>query len=152
MVFDEICLYKESITSIDTDTNRYFRQFTLNVTDWGEEDDIRGISDEDGLGASFKDFQQGLKLALQQKFEVFEERESQEQMIYEVEKSLENDQHLMIEAGTGTGKSLGYLIPALYYGIKYEKKVVVSTHTINLQEQLRERGYSAAERDFSCSL
>lgn len=137
--FDEICLYKESITSIDTDTNRYFRQFTLNVTDWGEEDDIRGISDEDGLGASFKDFQQGLKLALQQKFEVFEERESQEQMIYEVEKSLENDQHLMIEAGTGTGKSLGYLIPALYYGIKYEKKVVVSTHTINLQEQLRER-------------
>lgn len=136
---DEICLYKESITSIDTDTNRYFRQFTLNVTDWGEEDDIRGASDEDGLGASFKEFQQGLKLALQQKFEVFEERESQEQMIYEVEKSLENDQHLMIEAGTGTGKSLGYLIPALYYGIKYEKKVVVSTHTINLQEQLRER-------------
>jgi ATP-dependent DNA helicase DinG len=136
---DEICLYKESITSIDTDTNRYFRQFTLNVTDWGEEDDIRGASDEDGLGASFKEFQQGLKLALQQKFEVFEERESQEQMIYEVEKSLENDQHLMIEAGTGTGKSLGYLIPALYYGIKYEKKVVISTHTINLQEQLRER-------------
>ncbi|MBA2942321.1 ATP-dependent DNA helicase DinG [Paenibacillus sp. CGMCC 1.16610] len=136
---DEICLYKESITSIDTDTNRYFRQFTLNVTDWGEEDDIRGPSDEDGLGASFKQFHQGLKLALQQKFEIFEERESQEQMIYEVEKSLENDQHLMIEAGTGTGKSLGYLIPALYYGIKYEKKVVVSTHTINLQEQLRER-------------
>ncbi len=136
---DEICLYKESITSIDTDTNRYFRQFTLNVTDWGEEDDIRGPSDEDGLGASFQQFHQGLKLALQQKFEIFEERESQEQMIYEVEKSLENDQHLMIEAGTGTGKSLGYLIPALYYGIKYEKKVVVSTHTINLQEQLRER-------------
>lgn len=136
---DEICLYKESITSIDTDTNRYFRQFTLNVTDWGEEEDIRGASDEDGLGVSFKEFQRGLKLALQQKFEVFEERESQEQMIYEVERSLENDQHLMIEAGTGTGKSLGYLIPALYYGIKYEKKVVVSTHTINLQEQLRER-------------
>ena len=45
----------------------------------------------------------------------------------------------MIEAGTGTGKSLGYLIPSIYYGIKYEKKVIVSTHTINLQEQLRER-------------
>lgn len=136
---EEICLYKESITSIDTDTNRYFRQFTLNVTDWGDEEDIRLAADEDGLGPSFKHFQTGLKTALQQKFEIFEERESQEQMIYEVEKSLEHDQHLMIEAGTGTGKSLGYLIPALYYGIKYEKKVVVSTHTINLQEQLRER-------------
>ncbi|NOU99169.1 ATP-dependent DNA helicase DinG [Paenibacillus planticolens] len=136
---EEICLYKESITSVDTETHRYFRQFTLNVTDWGEEDEIRSASDEDGLGPSFKHFQQGLKTALQQKFEIFEERESQEQMIYEVEKSLRNDQHLMIEAGTGTGKSLGYLIPALYYGIKYEKKVVVSTHTINLQEQLRER-------------
>ncbi|MBP1961923.1 ATP-dependent DNA helicase DinG [Paenibacillus aceris] len=136
---EEICLYKESITSVDTDTNRYFRQFTLNVTDWGDEEDIRSVSDEDGLGPSFKHFQTGLKTALQQKFEIFEERESQEQMIYEVEKSLEHDQHLMIEAGTGTGKSLGYLIPALYYGIKYEKKVVVSTHTINLQEQLRER-------------
>ena len=44
-------------------------------------------------------------------------------MIQEVEKSLEADQHLMIEAGTGTGKSLGYLIPSIYYGIKYEKKV-----------------------------
>ncbi|WP_189014359.1 ATP-dependent DNA helicase DinG [Paenibacillus marchantiophytorum] len=136
---DEICLYKESITSVDMDTNRYFRQFTLNVSDWGEEEDIRTPADEAGLGTSFKAFHQGLKTALQAKFEIFEDRESQEQMIHEVEKSLENDQHLMIEAGTGTGKSLGYLIPAIYYGIKYEKKVVVSTHTINLQEQLRER-------------
>jgi ATP-dependent DNA helicase DinG len=56
-----------------------------------------------------------------------------------VESAFEQDQHLMIEAGTGTGKSLGYLIPSLYYGLKQDKKVVVSTHTINLQEQLRER-------------
>jgi ATP-dependent DNA helicase DinG len=45
----------------------------------------------------------------------------------------------MVEAGTGTGKSLGYLIPSLYFGIKQDRKIVVSTHTINLQEQLRER-------------
>ncbi|CAH1197124.1 3'-5' exonuclease DinG [Paenibacillus allorhizoplanae] len=137
---DEICLYKESVTSVDMDTNRYFRQFTLNVTDWGEDEDPRSEYEVTAaLGNSFTAFQQGLKSALQQRFEVYEDRESQDQMILEVEKSLEADQHLMIEAGTGTGKSLGYLIPSIYYGLKYEKKVVVSTHTINLQEQLRER-------------
>lgn len=137
---EDICTYKESVTSIDTDTNRYFRQFTLGVTDWGEEEEVRSeYQVTQALGSSFKEFQQGLKTALQTRFEVYEDRESQDQMIMEVEKSLEADQHLMIEAGTGTGKSLGYLIPAIYYGLKYEKKVVVSTHTINLQEQLRER-------------
>ncbi|KRE98169.1 ATP-dependent DNA helicase DinG [Paenibacillus sp. Soil766] len=137
---DEICLYKESVTSVDMDTNRYFRQFTLNVTDWGDEDELRTEFEvTEALGASFQAFQQGLKSALQQRFEVYEDRESQDLMILEVKKSLEADQHLMIEAGTGTGKSLGYLIPSIYYGLKYEKKVVVSTHTINLQEQLRER-------------
>lgn len=137
---DEICLYKESVIAVDMDTNRYFRQFTLNVTDWGEEEELRSEFEvTEALGASFQAFQQGLKSALQQRFEVYEDRESQDQMILEVEKSLEADQHLMIEAGTGTGKSLGYLIPSIYYGLKYEKKVVVSTHTINLQEQLRER-------------
>ncbi|NEW06037.1 ATP-dependent DNA helicase DinG [Paenibacillus sp. SYP-B3998] len=135
---DEICLFKESETAVDTDAHRYFRQFTINVSDWGDEAAIREDEDVDKLG-SFSQFQDGLKAALKMKFEVFEERESQEQMIREVEQSLENDQHLMIEAGTGTGKSLGYLIPSLYYGIKNEKKVIVSTHTINLQEQLRER-------------
>ncbi|MGG1515101.1 ATP-dependent DNA helicase DinG [Paenibacillus oryzisoli] len=137
---DEICRYKESITSLDTESHRYFRQFTLNVGDWGEEEEIR-TEDEvtEGLGASFKEFREGLKTALRDQFEIFEDRVSQDLMIQEVEKALENEQHLMIEAGTGTGKSLGYLIPALYYGVKYEKKVVISTHTINLQEQLRER-------------
>ncbi|MBD0380548.1 ATP-dependent DNA helicase DinG [Paenibacillus sedimenti] len=137
---DEIRMFKESETSVDVDAHRYFRQFTLNVNDWGEEDDIRDGDDAGHLlGSTFTEFHQGLKEALKQKFEVFEERESQEQMIREVEQSLRTDQHLMIEAGTGTGKSLGYLIPSLYYGIKHDKKVIVSTHTINLQEQLRER-------------
>ncbi len=60
-------------------------------------------------------------------------------MIQAVEDSYEEGKHLMVEAGTGTGKSLGYLIPSLYYGLKHDRKVLVSTHTINLQEQLRER-------------
>lgn len=60
-------------------------------------------------------------------------------MIGEVVKALDEDKHLLIEAGTGTGKSLGYLLPSIYQSVKQEQRVMVSTHTINLQEQLRER-------------
>ncbi|MFC5448129.1 ATP-dependent DNA helicase DinG [Paenibacillus aestuarii] len=136
---DEIRMFKESETGVDADAHRYFRQFTINVNDWGEDEEVRDEEASLQLGATFEDFQEGLKAQLRQKFVDFEERESQDMMIREVEQSLRTDQHLMIEAGTGTGKSLGYLIPALYYGIRHEKKIVVSTHTINLQEQLRER-------------
>ena len=44
--------------------------------------------------------------------------------------------HAVIEAGTGTGKSLAYLVPALLHWVALGKKVVISTHTIALQEQL----------------
>jgi len=50
--------------------------------------------------------------------------------------TLENKRHIFIEAPTGIGKSLAYLVPAIYYAKKYEKKALVSTNTINLQEQL----------------
>lgn len=69
----------------------------------------------------------------------YESREAQELMIHEVITALEQDKHLLIEAGTGTGKSLGYLLPAIYHSVKSDQKVMVSTHTINLQDQLRER-------------
>jgi ATP-dependent DNA helicase DinG len=136
---DEIRAFKEQSTSVDTDQHRYFRQFTINVEDWGEEESARDDGEVRTLNPSFIDFYQELKQNLINKFEVYEDRESQEQMIQEVQASLQSEQHLMIEAGTGTGKSLGYMIPSLYYGLKNDKKVIVSTHTINLQEQLRER-------------
>ena len=48
----------------------------------------------------------------------------------------------MIEAGTGTGKSLAYLIPAALWAARNDQRVVVSTQTINLQEQLDEQRHS----------
>ena len=45
-------------------------------------------------------------------------------------------EHLIVEAGTGVGKSLAYLIPAILFAVAHHKKAVISTHTINLQEQL----------------
>ena len=69
----------------------------------------------------------------------FEFRAEQQQMAVEVAKALEESQHLIIEAGTGVGKSLAYLIPGILYAVNHNKKAVISTHTINLQEQLTEK-------------
>jgi ATP-dependent DNA helicase DinG len=69
----------------------------------------------------------------------FEFRPQQQQMAVAVARALENREHLAVEAGTGVGKSLAYLVPAILFAIARKKKAVVSTHTINLQEQLTEK-------------
>src|SRR5581483_5312172 len=69
----------------------------------------------------------------------FEFRPQQQQMAVAVARALEAGEHLAVEAGTGVGKSLAYLVPAILYAIARKKKAVVCTHTINLQEQLAEK-------------
>ncbi len=66
----------------------------------------------------------------------FEEREEQRQMVAYVCDALNDGSVALIEAGTGIGKSLAYLIPAVHWAVLNGGKVVVSTRTINLQEQL----------------
>src|ERR1700690_1646863 len=69
----------------------------------------------------------------------FEFRPQQQEMAVAVARALQNREHLAVEAGTGVGKSLAYLIPAILFAVSQNKKAVVSTHTINLQEQLTEK-------------
>ena len=69
----------------------------------------------------------------------FEYRPQQQEMAVAVAHALERGEHLAVEAGTGVGKSLAYLIPAILFAVQNKKKAVVSTHTINLQEQLIEK-------------
>ena len=69
----------------------------------------------------------------------FEFRPQQQEMAMAVARALQNREHLAVEAGTGVGKSLAYLIPAILFAVAQRKKAVVSTHTINLQEQLTEK-------------
>src|SRR3546814_11134813 len=52
--------------------------------------------------------------------------------------------HLAVEAGTGTGKSMAYLVPALLHAVRNNDRVVVSTHTLNLQDQLAHRDAPAS--------
>ena len=66
----------------------------------------------------------------------FEFRPQQQEMAAGVAHALEEERHLVVEAGTGVGKSLAYLAPAILFARAQHKKAIVSTHTINLQEQL----------------
>ena len=69
----------------------------------------------------------------------FEYRPHQQKMAVAVARALEEQEHLIVEAGTGVGKSLAYLIPAILFAVARHKKAVISTHTINLQEQLTDK-------------
>jgi ATP-dependent DNA helicase DinG len=69
----------------------------------------------------------------------FEYRPQQQEMAVAVAKALERQEHLVVEAGTGVGKSLAYLVPAILFAVAKKRKAVVSTHTINLQEQLTQK-------------
>ena len=78
-----------------------------------------------------------------QVFPGFEHREEQEEMLDEVTSAIYNQHHLVIEGGTGVGKSLAYLLPAALFAVSQGQRVVVSTNTINLQEQLIEKDIPA---------
>jgi ATP-dependent DNA helicase DinG len=67
------------------------------------------------------------------------QRPGQQKMTAAVHHSLQSGQHLAVQAGTGTGKSLAYLVPALRHALGSQGTVVVSTATIALQRQLIER-------------
>jgi DNA polymerase-3 subunit epsilon/ATP-dependent DNA helicase DinG len=69
-------------------------------------------------------------------FENFESRPQQIEMLRTVSKALSESQHMMVEAGTGIGKSFAYLIPAVEWALKNSTRVVISTNTITLQDQL----------------
>ncbi len=69
----------------------------------------------------------------------FAYRPQQAAMAAAVAHALANGSVALIEAGTGTGKSLAYLVPSALFALSTGEKVVISTHTINLQEQLLEK-------------
>ena len=71
-----------------------------------------------------------------QVFEGFEYRPQQEEMMAAVAETFNMGDHLLVEAGTGTGKSVSYLLPAAFWSVSNGRRVVISTNTINLQDQL----------------
>lgn len=74
--------------------------------------------------------------ALDQCLPHYEYRPQQVEMVKGVARAFNEKEHRLIEAGTGIGKSLAYLLPAVHFAVKNGRHVVVSTNTINLQDQL----------------
>jgi predicted DnaQ family exonuclease/DinG family helicase len=69
-------------------------------------------------------------------FEGYEHRAEQVEMLRAVTQAFNTPNHLLVEAGTGTGKSLAYLLPAVHFSAHNDRRVIVSSNTINLQDQL----------------
>src|SRR5580704_15585164 len=96
------------------------------------------IALKDNLGGDFVERVRSIFAAdgLLSKAKNFEFRPQQQEMAVPVARRWEEDRHLVVEAGTGVGKSLAYLVPAILFALEQHKKAIISTHTINLQEQL----------------
>ncbi|MCS7178706.1 MAG: helicase C-terminal domain-containing protein [Anaerolineae bacterium] len=87
--------------------------------------------DPDGLAALLQE--DGL---FARRFPNYEHRPQQVEMLRAVARAFNEGRQLIVEAPTGVGKSMAYLIPALHWAVQNSERVVVSTNTINLQEQL----------------
>ncbi len=87
-----------------------------------DENELAGLLGPDGLFA--------------QRFPGYEHRPQQIEMLKAVVRAFNDGGQALIEAGTGIGKSLAYLLPAIHFAVRNGRRVVVSTNTINLQDQL----------------
>jgi ATP-dependent DNA helicase DinG len=74
--------------------------------------------------------------AFSRHFPHYEYRPQQVEMLRSVSNAFSEGRHLLVEAGTGTGKSMSYIIPAAMWAMQNNRRVVISTNTINLQDQL----------------
>ena len=75
-----------------------------------------------------------------------EHRPQQEQMAHATAKALDLDEPLLFEAGTGVGKSLAYLLPGIIHAVDQSRQLLVSTHTISLQEQVQTKDLPLCRR------
>jgi len=69
----------------------------------------------------------------------YEPRQAQLDLLQLITRAFNKDAHVMAEAGTGVGKSFAYLLPAMHFALENKEKVVISTATITLQQQLYEK-------------
>lgn len=81
----------------------------------------------------------GIDGLISKSHENYEYRAGQIKMAEAIASAFEDKKHLIVEAGTGTGKTLAYLIPAIAAALHGKKRIIISTGTKNLQEQLMEK-------------
>jgi ATP-dependent DNA helicase DinG len=115
---------------LQQDFSNFFGTPSPEALGWGAEDTHQPI-DQEAMEALL-----GPATPLGQALGQYEQRSQQTQMIRAVTRAFNSSEFLTVEAGTGTGKSLAYLLPAVHWAVQNNERVIVSTHTKNLQEQL----------------
>ncbi|MGA9226070.1 MAG: ATP-dependent DNA helicase DinG [Mesobacillus sp.] len=144
LLFDEALNHKESTIEILPEDIEVFRGIALK----------KKISAEKTVHAKV-DYPQTnaeKQRLLHKAFVQFESRQGQYEMMDIVYEAFSREGHALIEAGTGVGKSLGYLVPAAIYSLKNNKPVIISTYTTQLQEQLLSNDVPKLEAMFNCQL
>ncbi|WP_026563899.1 ATP-dependent DNA helicase DinG [Bacillus sp. UNC41MFS5] len=127
---DELLVNKEKTVESLSETIEIFRELALKRIP----DHIRRLEEDKEYHFPASEAE---KIGLvSQAFEAFEKRTGQFTMMDTVYQAFQSENHAVIEAGTGVGKSLGYLLPSAYFSRKNRLPIVVSTHTIHLQEQI----------------
>jgi ATP-dependent DNA helicase DinG len=129
-LIDEIIVEKNPTSGTVPATIEIYQTLALKK----QLNDTKSIADQGDF--SYPASEQEKITIVSQGVTAFEKRVGQFQMMDGVYQSFENEQHALIEAGTGVGKSLGYLLPAAYFAKEKSLPVVVSTHTTQLQEQI----------------
>jgi DNA polymerase-3 subunit epsilon/ATP-dependent DNA helicase DinG len=129
-VFEETRRTKDPTDRQDTERSRFFKPASIDIQPLSpvehpqpiNSDDIAAILEPGGV--------------FDKRFPAYEHRPQQITMLRAVCDALSNSRHLLVEAGTGIGKSMAYLIPSLAWAAQNQERVIISTNTINLQEQL----------------
>jgi ATP-dependent DNA helicase DinG len=97
-----------------------------------EEIDLLGFYDDQG--------------PLSQTIKNYESRPTQKKMTAKILDAFVQNYNLLVEAGTGTGKTMAYLLPSVYWSLKNNQQIIISTHTKNLQEQIIEKDIPLLQR------
>lgn len=108
----------------------------LNKVIWDEEELLQMFSTQGNIANGFENYQN---------------RPQQLKMVRAVAKAFTQKRHLLVEAGTGVGKSLAYLAPSIYWAAAHKEKVIISTHTIALQEQLLQKDICFLKKNLNIS-
>ena len=132
--------FVETFNSGKISFEKLFKDFSKLIDKLRPEDDERDVNVEHAPAAELLETgavrrMMGADGPLS-KLDGYEERPEQERMAERVARAFNEGKHLMIEAGTGVGKSLAYLLPSILYAKRSGRPVMLSTYTKNLQSQL----------------
>lgn len=144
LLFDDALNKKESSIEVLQDNIEVFRGIALKKKSC--------ISKSTNANADYPNTNTEKQQLLKKAFTHFESREGQYEMMDIVYKAFSQENHALIEAGTGVGKSLGYLVPAAIHSITTNKPVIISTYTTQLQEQLLTNDVPKLAAMFDCKL